>query len=251
MNAHDAYLLYFLFALGAAGLYLAMPSAPRRSSRMAGLVLGVGAIVGGLMLLGMRLAGDSVTNLFFYLFAGVALFCAAKVVTHANPVYSAVYFVAVAVAVAGLALLQGAEFLAIALIIVYAGAILVTYAFVIMLAQQPRLSVYDTRAREPLAGVLVGFVMLAALAGQTAAPSNQPALMIPADGVAVSAGEGNTVAVGESLMAEYVVVLQLAGLLLLIGMVGAVGLVRKRVPRDVPAEPSPPPGEIGKRVKPF
>jgi NADH-quinone oxidoreductase subunit J len=172
--------------------------------------------------------------------------------------------------------LQGAEFLAIALIIVYAGAVLVTYVFVIMLAQQASLSVCDIRAREPFAGVLVGFVAMAAVAGRIADPSAVGAGPQPpqqalsgvgaqnettsaesaaaADNAAQAGNqldEGNTVGIGRALFGHYVVAIQLAGLLLLVGMIGALALVRKKVPRDVPAEPPIQLGRAGREVKPF
>jgi NADH-quinone oxidoreductase subunit J len=259
----EAILLYVLFALGGTGLYLALPRARARSTQMAGLLLGAAAIIGVMMLLGSRVLGPSYANVYFYLFAGIALLCAARVVTHPKPVYSAVYFVGVAVAVAALVLLQGAEFLAVALIIVYAGAILVTYAFVIMLSQQTRIAVYDTRAREPFVAVLIGFVAMAAIAGRVTDGTNDaPAAAPPIAALAETSGgapasravaddAGNTADIGRSLMMEYVVALQLAGILLLVGMVGAIALVRKRVPRDVPTDPPPPLGQVGRQVRPF
>lgn len=252
MSPITAYLLYALFALGGAAVYLAMPRTREAPARIAGLILGLGAIVGGLILLGTRLMPASSVNPGFYIFAAIALFAAARVVTHPKPVYSAVYFVLVIVAVAALVLLEGAEFLAIALIIVYAGAILVTYAFVIMLAQQARLSLYDTRAREPLAGVVIGFAAMAAVAACTTDTSALPQIAAqPAASIVIQADVGNTLAVGRSLMTHYVVALELAGVLLLVGLVGAVALVTRKVPRDGTAEPPAPIGRIGKEVQPF
>ena len=103
---------------------------------------GGGAIVGlgGLAWLFVEalsaVAAEHRPNVFFWVFAMVAIVAAARMVTHGRPVYSALYFIAVVVSSAGLFLLLGAEFMAFALIIVYAGAILITYLFVLMLAQQ-------------------------------------------------------------------------------------------------------------------
>jgi NADH-quinone oxidoreductase subunit J len=263
LTGTEAILLYVLFALGGVGTYLALPRTRQRPTRVAGFLLGAAAIIGLMMLVGTRVLSSSFSNIFFYFFAAVALLAAARVVTHSKPVYSAVYFVAVAVAVAALVLLQGAEFLAVALIIVYAGAILVTYAFVIMLSQQARIAVHDSRAREPLVGVLLGFLAMALIAGRVADGTNPPsteasspaqvaAAVDPDEAVAPAPQfKGNTADLGRSLMDEYVVALQLAGILLLVGMVGAIALVRKRIPRDVPSEPAPPLGQAGRRVSPF
>jgi len=85
-------------------------------------------------------------------------------------VYAALFFVLTILASAGMYVLLAAEFMAFALVIVYAGAILITYLFVIMLATQApsedqieALADYDRSAREPIAGTIVGFLMLGVL----------------------------------------------------------------------------------------
>jgi NADH-quinone oxidoreductase subunit J len=90
-------------------------------------------------------------------------------ITHPRPVFAALYFILVVIATAGMFLLLGGEFMAFSLIIVYAGAILITYMFVLMLAQQsPVAGVgdawYDRVPREPVSAIVVGFAMLATLA---------------------------------------------------------------------------------------
>ena len=103
-------------------------------------------------------------SVYFYVFAGVMIASAVGVICHPKPVYAALYFVLVTLAGAGLFVLLLAEFMAIVLIIVYAGAILVTYVFVIMLASQgsagKRTAEYDRVASEPFAAVLVSFILL-------------------------------------------------------------------------------------------
>jgi len=261
-----AYLLYGLFAVGAAGLYLALPQPHPASTRVAGLLLGLGAIVGGLILLGARAMDSGSTNVFFYIFAAIAIFTAARVVTHPKPVYSAVYFVAVVVAVAALLVLQHAEFLAVAVIIIYAGAILVTYVFVIMMAQQTGSAQYDTRAREPFVAVLVGFASMAAVAGRIADPNAmgtvaacEPKATMPANVAGDAASEdtptqddpGNTVRMGRSLLGPYVIALEVAGVLLLVAMIGAIALVKKKLPAEARGESPVVIGQVGKEVKPF
>jgi NADH-quinone oxidoreductase subunit J len=98
------------------------------------------------------------------------VFSAVRVITHSRPVYSALYFVLTVLSTCGLLLLLEAEFMAFATIIIYAGAILVTYLFVIMLATMPQVEgqveeapVYDRAAREPLSAVVLGFALIAVL----------------------------------------------------------------------------------------
>ena len=73
-------------------------------------------------------------------------------ITSRNPVYAALWFALATLSTCGLFLLQSAPFLAAATIIVYAGAIIVTFLFVIMLAQQAGATVYDQRSRQPFCG---------------------------------------------------------------------------------------------------
>ena len=120
--------------------------------------------------------GDQRGNVYFWIFTAIALFGSVRVVTHPKPVYSALYFVLTVFASAGLFVLMYAEFMAAALVTIYAGAILVTYTFVIMLAadaapptQRPEdaardfLAEHDQRARFPLGAAAVGFLTMAVL----------------------------------------------------------------------------------------
>ncbi|MCK4658404.1 MAG: NADH-quinone oxidoreductase subunit J [Phycisphaerae bacterium] len=271
MSSVTVAMLYMLFALGGVAVYLALPGG-QRSARIAGLIFGLSAIAGFAVLAAGHLFGEDVSAVYFCILAAVAIFGAGKVITHPKPVYSALYFVLVVLAVAFLMVMQEAEFLGIALIIVYAGAILVTYVFVIMLAQQSGASAVDGRAREPLLAVLVGFVTMAAVVSQAGhlpgnstamvdAPDAALARLAVADGIPAvdepgeaddePLGGSNTAQVGFLLFSQYVVALEIAGLLLLLALIGAVALVMKRVPRDVPVAPAPPLGEIGKEVPPF
>jgi NADH-quinone oxidoreductase subunit J len=215
-------LVVLLLALGAVGLFLAMPGGRSGAGRV-GLVLLAAA--GGVLFFAIigRVAGERGASLF----GGgslVALFAAVRVITHRKPVYSALYFVLLVVAVAGLLVLMQAEFLAAALLIVYAGAILVTYVFVIMLAQQARPAVYDASSREPFWGCLGGFALLSIVAGQLfGSPETVPS------SPSLTQSAGTVEAVGTLLLTQYVVAIQLVGLLLLAALVGAIAIARRRV----------------------
>ena len=221
-----------------------------------GTLLGLTAVVGLMVLLIMRRQAAESPRTLFYVFSVIALIAGARVITHPKPVYSAIYFVLVVVATAALLVLQSAEFLAVALVIIYAGAILVTYLFVIMLAQQPIATLYDQNAREPLAAVLVGFVLVATIAGRAGhlpPPPQETSRVALADNAVtphVAERESNTLALGAILLTRYVVVLELAGILLLVSMVGAIALSRKRIDSEV-QWPRPPLGQIGREVEPF
>ena len=259
MTGAAGLLLYAIFAVGGAAVYFALPR-PERSTRAAGAILGLAAVA----LLVVFLVAQTVQARhvgFSYVFSAIALLSAGRVITHPKPVYSALYFVLVVVAVAFLVVLHQAEFLAVALIIVYAGAILVTYAFVIMLAQQSGASPYDTRAREPFWAVLAGFVTMAAVAGQIDELPSGPAppavgtVRLVADsesaGAPAAQAPGNTMAIGQAVLTNYVITLEVAGVLLLVAIIGAIAIAKKPIPaEEVPVEERPL-GQIGREVPPF
>jgi NADH-quinone oxidoreductase subunit J len=178
----NPYILYTLCVLGAMGVCLALPRKGFSPQIFGALIA---AAAGGLLflVLGLRNPG-SIPNVYFYVFSLVALGGALRVITHPRPVYAALYFVLTVIATAGLFLILSAEFMAFALIIVYAGAILITYLFVIMLAtQSPEedevevLTEYDTAAREPILAAGVGFILLAVLTSMIFV--GLPALKVP------------------------------------------------------------------------
>ena len=162
-------LLYGACVLGALGVLLTLP---RRglSPQVIGAL--VAALAFGLLLVGMGVkAGRSgLPNFNFYIFAFIALGASLRVISHPRPVYAALYFILTILSSAGLYVLLSAEFMAFALVIVYAGAILITYLFVIMLAtetptadQVEALSDYDRYSREPAVATVIGFALIAAL----------------------------------------------------------------------------------------
>ncbi len=288
MTASTLYLLYALLAAGVGGLYLCLPSTREDSRRLrvAGGIV-ASAAVAALAVYWVGWIGDAVQGRpLFILFAIIAVAAAARVVMHPKPVYAAIYFVLVVLSVSGLSVLAAAEFLGVALIIVYGGAILVTYVFVIMLAQQGGEASYDRRAREPFAATAMGFALVAAATqAMSVGHVNRPgtandnpehaiaagvATHVPVRTVAdESNGSGthadesqmdpapsNVRAIGESLMTTHVVAVEVAGVLLLIAMVGAIVIAQKRIePEDLTpaerAERCDDPGRAGREAKPF
>lgn len=166
-------ILYAGLALGAIGVAIAMPRRGTNPQIIGALIAGagIGAVMIALAVIGFR-SGEGIANIFFYVFALIGLGSALRVITHQRPVYAALYFVLTILSSAGLFLLLAAEFMTFALVIIYAGAILITYLFVIMLATQApteeaveALSEYDAQSREPIVSTVVGFALLAALVG--------------------------------------------------------------------------------------
>lgn len=253
MNQGWFYILYGVMLLGAAGLYGLMPR-PRARRTTSWRVLAGIAIV-GLAVVGIRqMGGWDARHFYFWLLAIPALWGAVRVVSHPRPVYSAVYLVLVVLAVAGELVLADAEFLGAALVIIYAGAILITYVFVIMLAQQHGPAEYDHRAREPLAAVIVASLLVAAVAQLLSEPPTAPATTAHAASDALSRDVGNVRLVAGTLLARYFVALEAAGVLLWAAIVGAIWLVQRRGTAEDPASAigsRRPLGQIGREVPPF
>jgi NADH-quinone oxidoreductase subunit J len=161
-------ILYSLCVLGGAGVCLALPRT-KVSPQILGALLASLALGLCLIVMGIK-AHAHLPNVYFYIFTAIGVGAALRVITHPRPVYAALYFILTVLSTAGLFLILSAEFMAFALVIVYAGAILITYLFVIMLATQAPeegevevLTQYDTQAREPIAASIVGFLLLAVL----------------------------------------------------------------------------------------
>lgn len=162
----NPYLFYGAVVLGALGVSLALPRGGKTAQIVGALVA---ALAGALVLVGLGIKSvAALPNIYFYIFSAIGLGAALRVISHPRPVYAALYFILTVLASAGLFLILSAEFMAMALVIVYAGAILITYLFVIMLATQSptedrpeELAAYDTVAREPIAAATAGFVLLA------------------------------------------------------------------------------------------
>ena len=160
---------------------------------------------------------------FFYLFAGVCVACAFMVIAAKNPVHSVLYLILAFFNAAGLFLLMGAEFLAMILVVVYVGAVAVLFLFVIMM-----LDVDFTELREgfleylPI-GLVIGGIFLAELllVGGSWVINPGVAKSITA---AIPANVSNTEALGLVLYTKYIHYFQLAGMVLLVAMIGAIVL---------------------------
>lgn len=173
-------------------------------------------------------------QLFFGYFAGVIVVTAILVVALKNPIYSALSLLVMFFHVAGLYVTLHAEFLAAVQIIVYAGAILVLYLFVVMLLNVKRDDRYHSQWR--IAGfvclpLLIEFIVL--LAGSVTAPHPEggPAQTGTSEIVTVD----NTLAIGETLFSTYLYPFEVASLILLVAMIGAIVLAKK----DVMESPTP------------
>lgn len=162
--------------------------------------------------------------IFFYLFSVVMVASAVMVVTSRNPVHSVLFLILCFFNAAGLFILMGAEFLAMILVVVYVGAVAVLFLFVVMM-----LDVDFVKLREGVAGYLpvggiIGLIVLVELAlvvgTWTISPEAMKSIVAPNQVATVT----NTQALGEVLYTKYFLFFQVAGLILLVAMVGAIVL---------------------------
>ncbi len=165
-------------------------------------------------------------QLIFYFFSTVMVFAAAMMITVRNPVKAALFLVLAFVSASGLWLLLEAEFLAITLVLVYVGAVMVLFLFVVMM-----LDINIARLREgfaeylPIGGLVAVLLLLElgiVLSGGQFGAGNMPA---PA---ARAADYSNTRELGRVLYTDYVYPFEIAGLILLVAIVAAIALTFRR-----------------------
>jgi NADH-quinone oxidoreductase subunit J len=163
----------------------------------------------------------SVATVFFYLFSFVTIASAVMVISGRNPVHSVLFLILAFVSAAGLFVLAGAEFLAMLLVVVYVGAVMVLFLFVVMMLDVDFAELQAGIKRYLPVGGLVGLIVLAELvfvvSSWTVAP--QSVLPTPTPG-----NLSNTAALGQVLYTQYAYLFQAAGLVLLTAMVGAIVL---------------------------
>lgn len=163
--------------------------------------------------------------LFFYLFAFVAVASAFMVIAARNPVHSVLFLILTFFNAAGLFLLTGAEFLAMILLVVYVGAVAVLFLFVVMMLDvdfaEMKSGALDYAPMGALVGVILAAELIVVLAGNAFFPAaaGSGASPIPA-----LSERSNTEALGDVLYTDFIFYFQIAGLVLLVAMIGAIVL---------------------------
>ncbi len=172
----------------------------------------------------------------FYVFAVFLVFAAVMVITRKNPVHSALFLVLAFFNSAGLWMLAEAEFLAIALVLVYVGAVMVLFLFVVMMLD---INIAELRAgfvRNAPVAALVALAMAAELllvvgpqrfgSDVVAAPAAKPA------------DYSNTAELGTELFTRHLYAFEIAAVILLVGIVAAIGLTMRKRPETKYQDPS-------------
>jgi len=232
----------------AASLWLLLPRGrsgrAEVRSRWLGGLLGLAALA-AFIALGRRL-GSVGEDAVFLVVSLVAVVSGAATVVSRSPVYAAIWFAMALAGVSGVLLLLGGQFLGVATIVVYAGAILVMFLFVLMLAQPAGLAPYDRVSNEPLLAAVAGAVLLGILSLSIGRLSAEPAACcaVPATKGAVLAGESaaagssgpggvdllaadHVARLGGELFGRHLLAVEVAGVLLLVALVGSIAIVSR------------------------
>ena len=165
-----------------------------------------------------------IATIAFYLFATLTIVPALCVIFARNPVHSVLWLILAFFNAAGLMLLVGAEFIAMLLVIVYVGAVAVLFLFVVMMLDIDFASLRSGFTRNLPFGIIIALVLLGEVivadnawkAGPTLSGEAIPAARVP-----------NIVAMGQLLYTRYLFAFELAGLILLVAMVGAIVLTHR------------------------
>lgn len=230
---------------GVVGLWLLLPARFRFARPFGGLLV---AAAGVLIAMDLPLLGNGTEQwaeqIVFWLLALIAVAAAVAMITSRAPVYSAIWFAVSLLGVAGLLFQGGAQFLGVATVVVYAGAIVVTFLFVIMLAQPEGHSSYDRLTWGGLpkilsvvtAGLLLGILVmqLSGLKRDARQPIEPEAAKLAAERLTAENGilsAKHMANLGRHLFSEQLIAVELAGTLLLVALVGAVAIAMQRQPR--------------------
>ena len=165
----------------------------------------------------------------FYFFAAILIASAVMVIAAKNPVHSVLFLILAFFNAAGLFVLLGAEFLAMILVVVYVGAVAVLFLFVVMMLDIDFAELKRGTLQYLPFGALVGIILAAELVMAGSVWVLKPAAKM-ALAHATPAGVTNTEALGRILYTDYIYYFQIAGLVLLVAMIGAIVLTLRSRP---------------------
>ncbi|MEE9334423.1 MAG: NADH-quinone oxidoreductase subunit J [Granulosicoccaceae bacterium] len=164
----------------------------------------------------------------FYVFAAITVFAASRVVSVRNPVFAAMFLVLTFFSCAGIWLLLEAEFLAITLVLVYVGAVMVLFLFVVMMLDVNVEPLREGFVKYLPIGLLVGAIMFIEMVLLITRSFKSDTFPAPAS--AAAADYSNTEALGKLLYSEYLFQFEIAAIILLVAIVAAIALTMRRRP---------------------
>jgi len=165
----------------------------------------------------------------FYVLAAIAVISAFAVISARNPVHSVLFLILTFFTAAGLFVLLGAEFLAMLLVVVYVGAVAVLFLFVVMMLDVDFTELKKGFVQYLPAGLIVALLLMVELglvAGAATSAGGAPISLSPAEPSPIT----NAEAIGRVLYTDYLLLFQMAGLILLVAMIGAIVLTLRHRP---------------------
>jgi len=166
----------------------------------------------------------------WWVLAVIAIVSAIGVISARNPVHSVLFLILTFFTAAGLFVLLGAEFLAMLLVVVYVGAVAVLFLFVVMMLDVDFVELRQGFLNYAPAGGIVGvvlFIELALVGSAANTATGAPIALTPAPG---PGSVTNAEAIGRVLYTDYLLLFQLAGLILFVAMIGAIVLTLRHRP---------------------
>ena len=184
------------------------------------------------------------TLIFFYIFSVLAVLGALALIFARSPIYCALGLVETLIALAGIYILLEYEFVAAMQILIYAGAIMILFLFVIMLLNLREFEQsYPRWSFSSLAGITLAVLLLSQLLSlifDPAASSPQPEASATATTTGTGPAESTLSQIGERLLTSYVLPFEVVSIVLMIAVIGAVLLARRQFPYTGPKEESQP-----------
>jgi len=216
--------LVWAVLLGAVSLMLLLPRSGRTGRRV-GIALGAAAF--GALIASGEAFGSLTGRTTFWILAALTLGSATAAISSRSAVYAAVWFAVSLLGTAGLFMFQNAQFLGVATVVVYAGAIVVTFLFVVMLAQPQGHDTYDRLSWGPYAKLVIVITAAIFLGGVLSVchelRTSPPPVAAPSGQNPDSAA--HMAALGNQLFGRHLVSVEVVGTLLLAALVGAVAIV--------------------------
>ena len=226
---------YWCIALGFIG-YLCLQFGVLRSRTM--------SLIGGVLLLVAALLASwhevtSLDTLILMLFFGLAGIGATLFAVAREPVYSALGFATAVLSSCGVLFMQYAYFVAAATMIVYAGATIIIFLFVLMFAQHEHLQTYDLRLNNPVVSGLVSAIILGLIYycvdTTVLVPVKPEAMLTRQQSVApLEVNNGQTAGLGRTIYTDYLYTVEMAGTLLLVATIGAIVVAARSSEIDLP-----------------
>jgi NADH-quinone oxidoreductase subunit J len=181
----------------------------------------------------------------FYLFAGLVIASAVMVIMARNPVHSVLWLILAFFNAAGLMVLVGAEFIAMLLVIVYVGAVAVLFLFVVMMLDIDFAAMRAGFIKNFPLGLAIAAILLAELfLGIGAYNAGGLELGTPDGSTMQSANQTNIEAIGALLYGPYILLFEIAGIILLVAMIGAIVLTFQPSPPGIRARQ-----DVGKQIR--